>query len=225
MGLWFKSAILGSAGNLRCLHLLPVPVAACRLLSRAWPWLGAGWKPWGASSRGVCSESGTRDLLRFGLLKEKPLWFDVYKAFPPLSEPVFRRPRLRYGKAKASIQDILYYEDRIRAKFYSAYGSGQKPFDLLNPNFKSVCQRFVEKYVELQNLGETDEEKLFVETGKALLAEGVILRRVGEMRTQESSYIDVRPQAVLDGNQPEEEGSQDQHSEAPKEQWKGPPAP
>lgn len=43
--------------------------------------------------------------------------------------------------------------------------------------------RFVEKYSELQKLGETDEEKLFVETGKALLAEGVLLRRVGEART------------------------------------------
>lgn len=43
--------------------------------------------------------------------------------------------------------------------------------------------RFVEKYIELQKLGEADEEKLFVETGKALLAEGVILRRVGEART------------------------------------------
>lgn len=40
----------------------------------------------------------------------------------------------------------------------------------------------MEKYIELQKLGETDEEKLFVETGKALLAEGVILRRIGEAR-------------------------------------------
>ncbi|VFV38914.1 28s ribosomal protein [Lynx pardinus] len=127
--------------------------------------------------------AGTRDLIRAGVLKEKPLWFDIYNAFPPLREPVFRRPRLRYGKAKAAIQDILYPEDRIRAKFYSAYGSGQKAFDLFNPNFKSTCQQFVEKYIELQKLGETDEEKLFVETGKALLAEGVILRRVGEART------------------------------------------
>lgn len=44
--------------------------------------------------------------------------------------------------------------------------------------------RFVEKYIELQKLaGETDEEKLFVEAGKALLAEGVILRRVEKART------------------------------------------
>lgn len=53
--------------------------------------------------------------MRAGVLKEKPLWFDIYKAFPPLREPVFRRPRLRYGKAKASIQDIFYHEDQIRA--------------------------------------------------------------------------------------------------------------
>ncbi|XP_005002421.1 small ribosomal subunit protein mS23 isoform X2 [Cavia porcellus] len=169
--------------------------------------------------------SRTRNLLRAGVLKEKPLWYDIYEAFPPLREPVFQRPRLRYGKAKAPIQDILYHEDRIRAKFYSAYGPGQKAFDLFNPNFRSTCQRFVEKYIELQNLGETDEEKLFVETGKSLLAEGVILRRVGEARSLEGSHVNARTQAALDGNQPEEEVSQDQHMEAPEEPSKGLPAP
>nr|XP_019591964.1 PREDICTED: 28S ribosomal protein S23, mitochondrial [Rhinolophus sinicus] len=173
--------------------------------------------------------SRTRDLIRAGVLKEKPLWFDIYNAFPPLREPVFRRARLRYGKAKAPVQDIFYHEDLIRAKFYSAYGSGQKAFDLFNPNFKSTCQRFVEKYIELQKLGETDEEKLFVETGKALLAEGVILRRVGEARPQqEGSHVSwkseptgVKPQTVLEKKQPLKGVPQDQHSEAPEEQSKG----
>lgn len=177
--------------------------------------------------------SRTRDLMRAGVLKEKPLWFDIYKAFPPLREPVFRRPRLRYGKAKAPIQDIFYREDVIRAKFYSTYGSGQKAFDLFNPNFKSTCQRFVEKYMELQQLGETDEEKLFVETGKALLAEGVILRRVGEARAQQdgshgswkSEPSGVRPQTELETKQLLKEGAWGQHSEAPEEPWKGPPPP
>ncbi|XP_029784539.1 28S ribosomal protein S23, mitochondrial isoform X1 [Suricata suricatta] len=171
----------------------------------------------------------TRDLIRAGVLKEKPLWFDIYNAFPPLREPVFRRPRLRYGKAKADIQDILYPEDRIRAKFYSVYGSGQKAFDLFNPNFKSTCQQFVEKYTELQKLGETDEEKLFVETGKALLAEGVILRRVGEARTQkEGSHVssasepsDVKPQTAPGENPPLPGPLQDQRAEAAAGQPKG----
>lgn len=173
--------------------------------------------------------SRTRDLMRAGVLKEKPLWFDVYNAFPPLREPVFRRPRQRYGKAKSPVQDIFYHEDLIRAKFYSAYGSGQKAFDLFNPNFKSTCQRFVEKYLELQKLGETDEEKLFVETGKALLAEGVILRRVGEARAQQdSSHISgkseptgVKLQTVLGKKEPLKEVPQHQHSEPPEEQSKG----
>ncbi|XP_006748177.1 28S ribosomal protein S23, mitochondrial [Leptonychotes weddellii] len=113
-------------------------------------------------------------------------------------------------------------------KFYSAYGSGQKAFDLFNPNFKSTCQQFVEKYIELQKLGETDEEKLFVETGKALLAAGVILRRV-EARTQkegshvswESEPTGVKPQTVLEKNQPLQEVPQDQHLETSEEQPKG----
>ncbi|KAM8811908.1 small ribosomal subunit protein mS23 [Rhynchonycteris naso] len=173
--------------------------------------------------------SRTRDLIRAGVLKEKPLWFDIYNAFPPLREPVFRRPRLRYGKAKSPIQDIFYPEDQIRAKFYSAYGSGQKAFDLFNPNFKSTCQRFVEKYMELQKLGETDEERLFAETGKALLAEGVILRRVGEARTEQggspvsrkSEPVAISPQTVLEENQPQEEVPQDEHAGTPKEPSKG----
>uniref|UniRef100_A0A9L0SYV4 Small ribosomal subunit protein mS23 n=1 Tax=Equus caballus TaxID=9796 RepID=A0A9L0SYV4_HORSE len=171
----------------------------------------------------------TRDLIRAGVLKEKPLWFDIYNAFPPLREPVFRRPRLRYGKAKAPIQDIFYHEDRIRAKFYATYGSGQKAFDLFNPNFKSTCQRFVEKYIELQKLGEADEEKLFVDTGKALLAEGVILRRVGEARTHQeggpvswkSEHVDGKPQTALEENQPLKAVPQDQHLGAAEEQSKG----
>ncbi|XP_049628667.1 28S ribosomal protein S23, mitochondrial [Suncus etruscus] len=153
--------------------------------------------------------SRTRDLIRAGVLKEKPLWFDIYEAFPPLRDPVFRRPTLRYGKAKAQVAEIFYQEDQIRAKFYSTYGSSHKALDMFNPNFKSSCQRFVEKYTELQKHGETDEEKLFVETGKALLAEGVILRRVGEAKlqqrvghvSQKNEQSSVTLQAILATNQ------------------------
>ncbi|XP_070213365.1 small ribosomal subunit protein mS23 isoform X2 [Bos mutus] len=175
----------------------------------------------------ILPSSRTRDLIRAGVLKEKPLWFDIYNAFPPLREPVFRRPRLRYGKAKSPTQDIFYHEDQIRAKFYAAYGSGPKAFDLFNPNFKSTCQRFVEKYIELQKLGETDEEKLFVEAGKALLAEGVILRRVEKARTEgsqvsrKSESMGVESQTALEENPPLKEVPQAQHLESPGEESKG----
>ncbi|OWK14025.1 MRPS23 [Cervus elaphus hippelaphus] len=226
------TAIGGSARDFRPLCLpraLPVPVQAQRGIQ------GPGHGGQSAGNRGErfhavrARSRGTRDLIRAGVLKEKPLWFDIYNAFPPLRDPVFRRPRLRYGKAKSPTQDIFYHEDQIRAKFYSAYGSGPKAFDLFNPNFKSTCQRFVEKYIELQKLGETDEEKLFVEAGKALLAEGVILRRVEKARTQQegsqvswkSEPMGVESQTVLEENPPLKEVPQAQHLEAPAEESKG----
>ncbi|NXS13429.1 RT23 protein, partial [Neodrepanis coruscans] len=52
-----------------------------------------------------------------------------------------------------------------------------RPFDLSQLNFKSSCQRFVEKYNELEQEGRIAEEKLFEETGKALLASGLLLQR------------------------------------------------
>lgn len=42
----------------------------------------------------------------------------------------------------------------------------------------STC-RFVDKYMELKTRGELDEDALFEETAKALLKEGLTLRRRG----------------------------------------------
>ncbi|NXW39763.1 RT23 protein, partial [Nyctiprogne leucopyga] len=57
-----------------------------------------------------------------------------------------------------------------------------RAFDLSQANYKSTCQRFVEKFYELKEEGNIEEEKLFEETGKALLASGVILQRRGTER-------------------------------------------
>lgn len=48
-------------------------------------------------------------------------------------------------------------------------------------NVKKIIlqSRFVEKYNELKEEGKIEEEKLFEETGKALLASGIILQRRG----------------------------------------------
>uniref|UniRef100_A0A4X1SIU6 Small ribosomal subunit protein mS23 conserved domain-containing protein n=1 Tax=Sus scrofa TaxID=9823 RepID=A0A4X1SIU6_PIG len=163
--------------------------------------------------------SRTRDLIRAGVLKEKPLWLDIYNA------------RLRYGKAKAAVQDIFTTRIGLE-KFYSAYGSGPKAFDLFNPNFKSTCQRFVEKYIELQRLGETDEEKLFVEAGKALLTVSIFLSKLLLGSQQEGSPISrkseptgIKPQTAVEENQPWKEVPQDQPLEAPEKESKGLPPP
>lgn len=55
--------------------------------------------------------------MRSGVMPEakKPLWYDVYAAFPPLKEPLYRELRQQYGKVKKLVPPILYQEDEIRA--------------------------------------------------------------------------------------------------------------
>ncbi|XP_062329707.1 28S ribosomal protein S23, mitochondrial [Osmerus eperlanus] len=123
-----------------------------------------------------------RDLMRAGVVKQsdKPIWYDVYKAFPPKREPLYVKPVSKiYGKKVVVVPDIFYREDEIRAKFYEMYGTGPRAFDLSKANFISPCQRFVQKYTELESRGELKESELYEATGKALLAEGLVLRRRG----------------------------------------------
>ena len=57
-----------------------------------------------------------KGLLSHGAMKpdDRPLWFDVYKAFPPKVEPKFARPKPEVK----TIRQILYKEDIIRAYGY-----------------------------------------------------------------------------------------------------------
>ncbi|XP_063061306.1 28S ribosomal protein S23, mitochondrial [Engraulis encrasicolus] len=123
-----------------------------------------------------------RDLIRAGVVKEKdkPIWYDVYAAFPPKRPPLYVKPQTRvFVKTEDNVPEIFYKEDAIRAKFYETYGNGPKMIDLSRSTFVSSCQRFVEKYNELQSTGGFEEDALFEETSKALLAEGILLRRKG----------------------------------------------
>ncbi|XP_040183918.1 28S ribosomal protein S23, mitochondrial-like [Rana temporaria] len=122
----------------------------------------------------------TRDLIRAGVIKqnEKPIWYDVYAAFPPKREPSYVSPPKRRPKPVDNVPAIFYKEDIIRAKFYDTYGSPGM-LNLNRSDYKSTCQKFVEEYLELQKSGVVSEENLFEETGKALLSQGVILRRSG----------------------------------------------
>ncbi|XP_014810428.1 PREDICTED: 28S ribosomal protein S23, mitochondrial isoform X1 [Calidris pugnax] len=171
--------------------------------------------------------SRTRNLLRIGVI-EKPLWFDVYAAFPPLREPVYRVPRPRYGKVKDVVPPIFYREDEVRARFYKIYGSGPRPFDLSQPNHKSTCQRFVEKYNELKEGGKIEEEKLFEETGKALLASGIILQRKGTDKQDHQgvesrdSVLHQQLQTVLEEIQEKKKDQEEQTPESAEKQKENP---
>ncbi|XP_068512145.1 small ribosomal subunit protein mS23 isoform X1 [Anas acuta] len=192
--------------------------------------------------------SRTRDLMRMGVLRQ-PLWFEVYAACPPRREPRHRQARPRYGRARDSVRDILYPEDAVRAKFYRVYGSGPRPFDLSQLNYKSTCQRsakqnvvceskntilksrFVEKYNELKEEGKIEEEKLFEETGKALLASGIILQRRGTDKVTQQSHQDAEArdsvlhqqlQSVLEEMQAKKKDVEEQKPELTEAQKESP---
>ncbi|XP_075708934.1 small ribosomal subunit protein mS23 [Rhinoderma darwinii] len=142
----------------------------------------------------------TRDLMRAGVIKpnEKPIWYDVYAAFPPKREPTYEKPLNRRNKLPDNVPAILYSEDVIRAQFYETYGSAGI-FHLYRKNFRSICQRFVDTYTELQKSGEVSEDKLFEETSKALLAEGIILRRAGTsgISSRKSTMTESEPESTV----------------------------
>nr|XP_009931316.1 PREDICTED: 28S ribosomal protein S23, mitochondrial [Opisthocomus hoazin] len=118
-------------------------------------------------------------------------------------------------------------------RFYKVYGSGPRPFDLSQLNYKSTCQRFVEKFNELKEEGKIEEEKLFEETGKALLAIGMVLQRRGtdkvaqqdrpEVETRDSA-LHQQLQTVL-GEMQEKMTDQEEQTPALAEAQRGNPVP
>ncbi|KAJ8280874.1 hypothetical protein GJAV_G00060270 [Gymnothorax javanicus] len=159
-----------------------------------------------------------RDLMRAGVMKEKdkPIWYDVYAAFPPKREPLYVKPQTRvYRERTDTVPDIFYKEDAVRAKFYQVYGNGPKAFELGKASFVSTCERFVEKYQDLEAKGELEGEALFEGAGRALLAEGVILRKRGGAKVVPESreaVLDMKLKDML------EEQLSGQHSDSLTEQ-------
>ncbi|CAL8071892.1 unnamed protein product [Calicophoron daubneyi] len=56
--------------------------------------------------------------------EQRPLWYDVYKAFPPKVEPTYGRP-----VPPAHVRDILYQEDLERSEAFRRY----QKLGLINP--------------------------------------------------------------------------------------------
>ncbi|XP_003726492.1 28S ribosomal protein S23, mitochondrial [Strongylocentrotus purpuratus] len=124
-----------------------------------------------------------RDLMRAGVMKEmdKPLWYDVMATFPPRDEPTFKQPT-----SPEPLKELLYPEDKQRAKFYQTY-AGQQTLDLTKHSSvkDSICNRYIQTYhdQEAKNEGMSVED-LMVATEQALAAQGINLRRRGVPRMQ-----------------------------------------
>uniref|UniRef100_A0A915BH13 Small ribosomal subunit protein mS23 n=1 Tax=Parascaris univalens TaxID=6257 RepID=A0A915BH13_PARUN len=102
-------------------------------------------------------------LIRAGHLKweQRPLWYDVYVAVPPLREPVWDA---KFPKENEPVQKIFYEEDILRARFYKRYRS-VGAISIENSKSKSISQLFIEQYnVEREQNPEMDDDELFQKT-------------------------------------------------------------
>ena len=106
--------------------------------------------------------------------ENRPIWFDIYEAFPPKYEPRWDRHQLSYGiggnVAKLGApRKILYKEDVIRAQYFKVFGGedqdlrpgerGEKEgrkmherYNLFDNEKENIAQKFVNKYCELMAL-------------------------------------------------------------------------
>ncbi|EAT42530.1 AAEL005944-PA [Aedes aegypti] len=138
----------------------------------------------------------TEGLLRSGALKwdDRPLWYDVVKAFPPKEEPRYDRPA-----PNVSVRSIYYAEDPVRAKFHKLQNRSQYLTNLSDMRSKTATQHFIEIYQQLQQQGALDEEKVF-ETAQEMLEE-----KLGQLKLERMAVPPVQQQQQPQGGagQPE----------------------
>nr|ACO14829.1 Mitochondrial ribosomal protein S23 [Caligus clemensi] len=127
-------------------------------------------------------------LLQSGAVKIKPLWFDVYEAFPPKYEP--RCDRFLPIEKPNWEREVIYEEDAIRAMFYKHFqDSLQETMNLLNPEAKSLSQAFIEAYKSTpEDIGE--KARFLAAVDKIELEKGINLRQ----KTQEAVVEDIGPE-------------------------------
>ncbi|XP_068601612.1 small ribosomal subunit protein mS23 [Brachionichthys hirsutus] len=141
-----------------------------------------------------------RDLVRAGVRKptDVPIWYHVYGAFPPVKDPLYVKPHSKaHLDRRDAVPEIFYEEDAVRAKFYERFTVESESLDLSNPKFISTCQRFVDKYTDLERGSDLEAADLFQETEKALFKDGIRLRRRAAKR--EPKPPDLLRQVILEG--------------------------
>nr|CAI5823206.1 unnamed protein product [Callosobruchus analis] len=129
--------------------------------------------------------SRTTGLLQSGALNwaDRPLWYDIYEAFPPKEEPRYDRPA-----PNMKLKQIFYKEDKIRAIFHRN-NKQIGATNMFNTTFKTLTQRFIDTYqkVEQQYGGNATEEQIYKEAIGILKTESESrIQKVTEHEEEES---------------------------------------
>ncbi|KAF6770061.1 hypothetical protein AHF37_11736 [Paragonimus kellicotti] len=114
-------------------------------------------------------------MLKNGALahENRPVWYDVYKAFPPRVEPVYSRP-----VPANSVRDILYLEDIERSEAFRRY----QRLGLINlfkvTDNRSTLSRLISKCKQIRKMkADITEDQLLSTVEEELQKDGVLLNR------------------------------------------------
>ncbi|XP_017152943.2 probable 28S ribosomal protein S23, mitochondrial [Drosophila miranda] len=157
-------------------------------------------------------------LLRGGAMKteDKPIWYDVYAAFPPKAEPRYDRPA-----PEVPVRNIFYAEDVVRAKLHKQ-NRPNETISLFDNKRSTQSQQFMQIYENLKSQGALDEQRIY-ETALDLLAEQRQQSRL-DATSEEPAVagveLDVETKSQLMSDFMEAGGQQTKSSSPPKERKK-----
>ena len=129
-------------------------------------------------------------LVKHGAIRPeyKPMWLDIYEAFPPLHEPRWDRKAKKDGEP---IPKILYKEDLARAKFYKRFGERHDVYRMNDNSEESVSQRFVKMFIEEERQNPSmSEEDLFEQALDKLELEGLMIRNLDPEQARKGMAAD-----------------------------------
>ncbi|KAK4874920.1 hypothetical protein RN001_014280 [Aquatica leii] len=105
--------------------------------------------------------SRTKGLLQSGALQweDRPIWYDLYEAFPPIEEPRYDRPA-----PNIPIRKIFYEEDKVRALFHNR-NKHIGTINMFNNTSTTLTKKFIQAYTTLDEKykGEVSQEQLYEE--------------------------------------------------------------
>ncbi|XP_032793721.2 28S ribosomal protein S23, mitochondrial [Daphnia magna] len=142
--------------------------------------------------------SRVRGLLRSGAMKpeDKPIWYEVYEAFPPKVEPQYGRKA-----SEITIHPIFYPEDIVRAKFYERFGSPGL-ISLANNEYPTPCQKFLDRYKEMEK-GFSDENELFEAVAKVMEEEKSVPESVSSNQPDNGTSMASMFSSAVSKSQPQ----------------------
>lgn len=133
-------------------------------------------------------------------IEDKPIWYDVYEAFPPKVEPKFDRPA-----PNIPVRSLFYEEDIIRAylyhnnnipsvliyyflsRKYHKFNTSLQTVNLSDSRNQSQTQIFIDLFNKYKGEGALSDEKIF-ETANDMLQEK--MQDLKNERTAERQNID-----------------------------------